>query len=150
MATFEATIRSSSIAAAGTYNVIFTTGPVGATFTNRTVGFNGTAGSAIVYEAPTGVTGGSAVVPYKLDLKRTEEAAGVMTAGATISGTGTQSSSVSYYRGTQGNGQFVVGTYATTVGMRTLKPNTTYLLQFTNSDGGAQVIDLYFQWKEGK
>jgi hypothetical protein len=150
MATFETAFKSASIPAGQVYNVIFSTGPKGAIFTNRTIGFSGTAGVATVYESPTGVTGGTVASSYKLHNTRTESALGVMTHGVTISDTGTQSSSPSYYRGSTGIGPSVVGTYSTSSSSRVLKANTSYLLQFTNSDAGAQVIDLYFQWREGR
>ena len=150
MAVFETAFRSASIPTGQVYNVVFTTGSNGATFTNRTIGFSGTSGSAIVYEAPTGVTGGTAVTSYKLQNNKTANASGAMTHGVTISGVGTQGSAPSYYRGSAGIGPSVIGTYSTSASARVLKANTTYLLQFTNSDAAAQVIDLYFQWSEGR
>jgi hypothetical protein len=147
MATFEATVRSSSIAAGGTYNVTFTTGSNPAVFLNRIVSFVGSAGGAVVYEAPTGVSGGTATSMFKLDQMDPQTIKGVMTQGVTIGGVGTQISAPSYYKGTAGGP--AVGTYAPSTGFRRLKPFTTYLLQFTNSDVGAQVIDIYFRWYEG-
>lgn len=150
MATFEISFQTSSIAAAGTYNIIFTTGSLGAAFVARTVGFSGTAAKAIVYKAPTGVTGGSVQASYRMNQRVTNTAQGVMTIGATISGVGTQASAPTFYRGSAGVGPTTVGTYAVQSSTRTLEPNTTYLLQFTNNDAGAQIFDLYFQWIEGK
>ena len=146
MAIFEATVRSSSIAAGGTYNIIFTTGSNPAVFLNRIVSFVGTAGSALVYEAPTGVSGGTVTPIFKLDQMDPQTIKGVMTQGATIGGVGTQASAPSYYKGSAGP---AVGTYVASTGFRRLKPATTYLLQFTNNDVGAQVIDIYFRWYEG-
>lgn len=148
MTNFETSFKSASIPAAGTYNVVFTTGDLGATFTSRIIGFSGSAGAATVYEGPTGVTGGSTAAIHKLNQRFTTAPLGVMTHGVTISGTGTQASAPTYYRGTTNPGPGVVGTYATAAASRTLKPNTTYLLQFVNNDAAAQVLDIYFAWQE--
>lgn len=148
MANFETSFKTASIPAAGVYNVIFTTGALGASFTARSVSFSGTAGSAAVYEAPTGVAGGTPAPSSRLNQRITTTALGVMTHGNTISTTGTSVAAVSYYRGSSGVGNSVVGTFVTAAAQRTLKPNTVYLLQFTNSDAAAQVIDLYFAWSE--
>jgi len=146
MATYETTVRTASIPAAGTYNITFNTGAIPAVFLNRIIGFTGTAGSAVVYEAPTGVSGGTVQASYQADQLETQAARGVMTIGVTVGGVGTQRSAISYYKGAAGPS---VGTYSASTGQRRLKPFTTYLLQFTNSDVGAQVIDIYFRWYEG-
>lgn len=152
MPTFESSFQSSSLAAVnGTYNIIFTTGALGATFLARNVGFSGASGKAIVYKAPTGVTGGTVTASHRLNQRVTNVAEGVLTAGATIATTGSQVSSPTFYRGSVGNGQTTVGTFATQTTARTLEPNTTYLLQFINTDPtNAQIVDFYFQWSEGK
>lgn len=147
MALYESLVRSSSIAAAGKYNIIFTTGASPAVFLNRIVSFVGAAGDATVFEAPTGVTGGTNVPLFKLDQNDPQAVRGVMTQGVTISTTGTQVSAISYYKGAAGGP--ATGTFQASTGSRRLKPFTTYLLQFTNSDVGAQVIDIYFRWYEG-
>lgn len=152
MATFEVSFQSTSLAAVnGTYNIVFTTGALGAVFTARNVGFSGASGRAIVYEAPAGVTGGTPTSSYRLNLRNTNVATGTLTVGATVGGVGTQVSSPTYYRGSIGNGQTTVGTFAAQATVRTLKPNTTYLLQFVNTDPtNAQIVDFYLQWYEGK
>lgn len=147
--TFECSFRSASIVAAGNLNIIFTTGSRPAVFFARTVGFSGTGASAVVYEAPTGVTGGTAVVLYPMDLVTGATAQGTMLQGATVSGNGTQRAAKTFYRGSSGVGNSVIGTYGSTTGNRRLKPYTTYLLQFTNDDSNAQTFDLYFRWYEG-
>ena len=149
MAIYEATIRSTSIPPGGTYNVLFTVGVVPAIFYNRTVGFSGTAGDAVVYEAPSGITGGTDVIPYVTDQTDLQVNRGQMYAGVSVTAPGTQRSARSYYRGSGSPGPSVVGTYSTAAGSRRLKPQTAYILQFTNSDASAQVIDLYFRWYEG-
>lgn len=146
---FECSVRTASIPAGGVYNIAFSCGASPAVFQSRTVGFNGASGMANVYEAPTGVTGGTTQAIFPMDLYFGAVPQGVMTAGVTITGTGTKRAATSYYRGTTGNGQTSVGTFATIGGMRRLKNNTTYLLQFTNDDAEAQVIDIYFRWYEG-
>lgn len=150
MASFETSFQTASVAAGATYNIIFTTGALGAAFVARTVGFSGTAAKAIVYKTPTGVTGGTAQASYRMNQRITNTAQGVMTIGATVGGVGTQASAPTFYRGSSGVGPTTIGTYAVQSSTRTLEPNTTYLLQFTNNDAGAQVFDLYFQWIEGK
>lgn len=152
MPAFETSFQTTSLAAVnGTYNIIFTTGPLGATFVNRGVGFSGASGVATVYEGPTGVTGGTTVQSRRLNRRVTTVASGVMTKGATIGGVGTEVSAPSYYRGSVGNGQASVGTFSVQAFPRVLEPNKTYLLQFVNTDPtNAQIVDFYFQWTEGK
>lgn len=147
MANYEAIVRSSSIPAAGKYNITFNTGATPAVFLNRIVSFVGSAGDATVYEAPTGVSGGTVTPIFKLDQNDSQAVRGVMTQGVTIGGVGTQVSAISYYKGAAGGP--ATGTFQASTGTRRLKPFTTYLLQFTNSDVGAQVIDIYFRWYEG-
>lgn len=152
MATFEVSFQSPSLAAVnGTYNMVFTTGPLGAVFTARNVGFSGASGRAIVYKAPTGVTGGTPSPSYRLNQRITNVAEGILTIGATVGGVGAQVSSPTFYRGSIGNGQTTVGTFAAQTTVRTLEPNTTYLLQFVNTDPtNAQIVDFYLQWFEGR
>lgn len=145
MAIFECSFRSSSVAAAGTYNVIFTTGAAPCVFLSRNVSFLGTAYIADVYEAPTGVAGGVAISLLPLDNIVAPVATGAMLAGSTITTQGTKRGATTWYR----NGQSTVGTFGSSARTRRLKANTTYLLQVTNQDAGAQVFDLYFAWYEG-
>lgn len=147
MAQYEATVRSASIPAAGLYNITFVAGSNPAVFLNRIVSFVGSAGSAVVYEAPTGLSGGTVVTSYKLDQLDPQTVKGVMTQGVTVGGVGTQVGAISYYKGAAGGP--ATGTFQALSGSRRLKGGTTYLLQFTNSDVGAQVIDIYFRWYEG-
>ena len=147
MAQYEATVRSSSIAPAGLYNITFVTTSNPAVFLSRIVSFVGSAGSAIVYEAPTGLSGGTVVPIYKLDNLDSQVVKGVMTQGVTVGGVGTQVGATSYYKGAAGGP--ATGTFQSLNGSRRLKGATTYLLQFTNSDVAAQVIDIYFRWYEG-
>lgn len=148
-ANFECSFRSGTIAAAGTLNIIFTTGSRPAVFFARTVGFSGAGASAVVFEGPTGVVAGTPVIAYPMDLVTDGTAQGVMTQGGTVSGTGTQKAAKTFYRGSVGVGTTVIGTYGAANGNRRLKPYTTYLLQFTNDDTGPQTFDLYFRWYEG-
>lgn len=152
MPAFETSFQTTSLAPVnGTYNIIFVTGPLGATFVSRAVGFSGASGVATVYEAPTGVTGGTQTQSRRLNRRITNTASGVMTIGATISGVGSQASAPTYYRGSVGNGQTSVGTFSVQAFPRVLEPNKTYLLQFINTDPtNAQIVDFYFQWTEGK
>lgn len=148
-ATFECSFRSASVAAAGTLNIVFTTGSRPAVFFARTVGFSGAGASATVYEGPTVTAAGTPAIVYPMDLVNNNAAQGVMTQGATVSATGTQRAAKTFYRGSTGVGTSVIGTYGAANGNRRLKPYTTYLLQFTNEDAGAQTFDLYFRWYEG-
>src|SRR5689334_8148682 len=119
MAKFEAIVRSSSIPAAGKYNITFNTGAGPAVFLNRIVSFVGSAGDATVYEAPTGVTGGTVTPIFKLDQNDPQTVRGVMTQGVTIGTTGTQISAVSYYKGAAGGP--ATGTFSASTGTRRLK-----------------------------
>ena len=146
---YECSIRSPSVAAAGTYNIIFTTGARPAIFVARTVGFSGASLEANVYEDPTGVAGGTVVETFPTDIVMNNPSTSIMRPGATVTTNGTKRTATTYYRGSTGNGNAVIGTYSAAGGTRRLKGNTTYILQFTNTDSNAQTIDIYFRWYEG-
>lgn len=152
MSTFEASFQSTSIPAVnGAFNILFTTGERDAVFVARGVGFSGVSAVATVYESPTGVSGGTTVDPHRLNQRVSTAPTGVMKKGVTISGLGTQVSSQTFYRGSSGVGHATVGTFSTQAGFRKLKANTTYLLQFVNTDPtNPQIVDFYFQWYEGR
>lgn len=150
MPVFESSVRTASVAAAGTHNMVFSTGSTPAVFLARNVNFAGAGFTAEVYEAPTGVTGGTASLGYASDQIGGSVPKGAMTTGVTITTPGTKIAATSFYRGTASNNpNQAVGTFGTLGGSRRLKPNTTYLLQFTNNDSAAQTLDVYFRWYEG-
>lgn len=150
MPVFESSVRSASIATGATYSIVYNTGNTPAVFLARNVNFAGIGFIAEVYEAPTGVTGGTTGVVFNSDQILGASPRGVMTFGATVVGVGTRIAAPTYYRGTaSSNPNQVAGTFGPSAGQRRLKPNTTYLLQFTNSDEAAQSLDVYFRWYEG-
>lgn len=151
MPVYESSIRSGSITATtGTYNVVFNTGNTPAVFIARNVSFAGLGFIAEVYEAPTGVTGGTAGTILNTDQVNPGTPKGVITYGATVGGVGTRIAAPTYYRGSgSSNPNQVAGTFGASAGSRRLKPNTVYLLQFTNNDAAAQTLDVYLRWYEG-
>lgn len=150
MPVFESSVRTASIAAGATYNIVFNTGNTPAIFLARNVGFAGLGFVADVYEAPTGVTGGTVNPSYASDQIDMPTPKGVMTVGATVGGVGTKRAAPSYYRGSgASNPNQISGTFGAAAGTRRLKPNTVYLLQFLNNDAAAQTLDIYFRWYEG-
>ena len=145
---YECSVRSSSVAAAGTYNIVFTTGPTHCVFLDRLVGFSGVAAEADVYRAPV-YSGGTIAPFFAIDTSTGTPSSSVFTIDATVSGLGTKVGATSYYRGSTSVGNGIVGTYGSQQGKRRLSPYTTYLLQFKNTDINPQVIDVYFRWYEG-
>lgn len=145
---YECAIRSPSVAAAGTYNIIFTTGPTHCVFLDRLVGFNGIAAEADVYRTPT-YTGGTEEPFFAIDTSIGQPSSSLFLSGATVTVLGTKVGATSYYRGSSTIGTGIIGTYGTQRGKRRLSPYTTYLLQFTNTDTNPQIIDIYFRWYEG-
>jgi hypothetical protein len=145
---YECSIRSTSIPAGGTYSVVFTSGATHCIFLDRLVGFNGVAAKAEVYRTPT-FTGGTTADFFAIDTASGIPSISVFKAGPTVTAVGTKVGATSYYRGTDPLANGVVGTYGSQRGRRRLAPYTTYLLQFTNEDASAQVIDVYFRWYEG-
>lgn len=144
----ECAIRSNSIPAGGTFNIIFTSGPSHCVFLDRLVGFNGSAAKANVYRNPT-YTSGDVVPFFAIDTSSGVLSTSVFISNPTVSNVGTQVGATSYYRGSNPIGNGTVGTYGTQRGKRRLSPHTTYLLQFTNDDANPQTIDVYFRWYEG-
>ncbi|HKY45663.1 MAG TPA: hypothetical protein VJM50_21415 [Pyrinomonadaceae bacterium] len=147
---YECAIRSPSIAAAGFFNIIFTTGNSHCVFLDRLVGFSGLETVANVYRSPT-VTEGTGTVGEFFAI---DTSTGVVTisnflVNPTVTSVGTKVGATSYYKGSTTVGNGVIGTYGTQRGKRRLAPFTTYLLQFQNNDISAQVIDVYFRWYEG-
>lgn len=144
----ECAIRSGSIAPGGTFSIAFTSGPSHCVFLDRLVGFNGVAARANVYRGPT-FTGGNTSPFFAIDTSSGVLSTSVFKDSVTVTDVGTQVGATSYYRGSTAIGNGIVGTYGTQRGKRRLSPHTTYLLQFTNDDLAAQVIDVYFRWYEG-
>lgn len=151
MAVFESSVRTGNIAATtGTYNVVFNTGNTPAVFLVRNVNFTGLGFVAEVYEAPTGVAGGTVGTIFNSDQIDGSTARGTITFGPTVTTVGTRIAAPTYYRGTASNNpNQVAGTFGSSTGQRRLKPNTIYLLQFTNNDTAIQTLDLYLRWYEG-
>lgn len=145
---YECAIRSPSIAAAGLFNIVFTTGNTHCVFLDRLVGFSGLEAVADVYRDPV-YSGGTTDPFFAIDTSIGIPTNSVFHVGATITSVGTKVGATSYYRGSTSVGNSIIGTYGTQRGKRRLAPFTTYLLQFKNNDAAAQMIDVYFRWYEG-
>lgn len=145
---YECAIRSPSIAAAGLFNIVFTTGNTHCVFLDRLVGFSGLEAVANVYRTPT-FSGGTVEPFFAIDTSTGLASISEFHSGATVTAVGTKVGATSYYRGSTSVGNSIIGTYGTQRGKRRLSPFTTYLLQFQNNDTAAQIIDVYFRWYEG-
>lgn len=147
---FEYSKRTPSIPAGGTYTFALTAGPSHIVVLTRNVTFTGLLLEADVYRGAT-ISGGTADPVYALDTSIGDVSEVVMKSGVTVSNTGTKISATSYYQGSIGNGQTVVGTFAPSggAGVRRLRPADTSILTFTNTDANPQTVDFYLRWYEG-
>ena len=145
---YEVAALSTTVAANGTIDTLFTTGSLPVIIKARQVDFNGTSARANVYRSPT-FTGGTPVTYYNLNDISPVAGTVVIRSGGTVTSVGTEFGAPSFYIGTDGQANNKVGTYATLGNERILRPNTTYLLRLTNTSAAAMDIATYLSWYEG-
>lgn len=146
---YEASSLVSALAAGSSSNVVFTTGNFPIVVKARQVTFNGTSLRANVYRSPV-FTGGTPTPYFNLNDINPVTGGVTILVGATITNPGVEFGAPTYMLGSTGGvGQSVVSTFTVTGQERVLRPNTTYVLQLTNTSAEAQDIVSYLSWYEG-
>jgi hypothetical protein len=146
---FEVSSLNPTLLAAANQDTIFITGSKPVIVKARQVSFNGAHLTARVYRG-SAYTGGTPIGYFNLNDQ--DPAAGTVSilGGATVSDPGTEFGAPTFMVGTDGVGNSIVGTFATTGSERILRANTTYLLRLTNTDSVTQRVAAYLTWYEGE
>lgn len=139
-----------TLAAAGTYNIVFTVGSKIALVKNRTLYTNGVNVSVQLFKAPTGVSGGTTVpVQNYNDINPVAPTATVL-GGATVTSNGTSWGDRAHVWNASANGQGQQsGSGLAPLGDRVLLPGKSYLIQIVNGDTNAAPFDYFLTWFEG-
>ena len=99
------------------------------------------------YEAAEGLAGGTAVTPVNRNRNSTEVSGVTVKTGVTTTGNGTQISEA-YIPGATGVGGTSSGNMLSASNEWVLKPNTEYLIEFTNSSSASNDVLAELQWYE--
>lgn len=142
---------NASLAAGGTYNIVFTVGSKIVLVKNRTLYTNCVNMAVQLFKAPTGVSGGTpiAVQNYN-DINPVAATANVL-GGAAVTGNGTSWGSPAHIWNASANGQGQQsGSGLAPLGDRVLLPGKAYLIQIVNNDlVNAAPFDYFLTWFEG-
>ena len=139
-----------SVAASGTYNLVFTTGSKVVLVKGRSLYTNGTSVSLQIFKAPIGVSGGTpiAVQNYN-DINPVATTASGLS-GATVTGNGTAWGGLEHIYNSSAAGQRT-GSGLAPGGDRVLLPNKSYMVQIVNGDSTAAApFDYFLTWFEGQ
>ena len=144
---FSAFALSPSIAAGANYDIGILTGdntviyiPVGVSTTSDSVGIS-------VYESAT-ITGGTTLASANRQRNSSVVSSVTLKTAPTVSSVGTFVTK-SYIGGVAGNPQTRQGGTASGGNKMVLKPNTQYILRFTNGSTAANVLSVKMEWIEG-
>lgn len=142
---------NASLAAAGTYNIVFTTGSKIALVKDRVLYTNGTNVSVQLFKGPTGVSGGTPITVQNYnDINPVATTVGIV-GGATVTGAGTSWGDPAHVWNASANGQAQQsGSGLAPRGDRVLLPNKSYLIRVVNNDAtNATPFDYFLTWFEG-
>lgn len=142
---------TNTLAASGTFNIVFTTGAKVVLVKSRSLYTNGVNVSVQLFKAPTGVSGGSAIpIQNYNDINPVATSVSAVS-GATVTGNGTSWGAPEHIYNQSANGQGQrSGSGLAPGGDRILKPNSSYLIQLVNGDTNTAPFDYFLTWFEGQ
>ena len=143
---FSAYVVSGAIASLGTYDIGILTGNSTAIYIPAAVTTSADSVTISVQEGAA-VTGGTPVVTTNRNRQSTISSKVTLVAAPTVSNAGTLVSS-SFIGGVAGNPQSRQGGTESSGNKMVLKPNTQYLLRFTNGSTAANTIRVKMEWIE--
>lgn len=143
---FSAYMISSAIAAAGTYDIGILTGNSVMSYIPVSVTTSSDSVTISVQEGAT-VTGGTSVIPTNRNRNSLNTSKITMVTSPTVSNVGTLVAS-SFIGGVAGNPQTRQGGTSSGGNKMVLKPNTQYLLRFTNGSTVANTLHVKMEWIE--
>lgn len=138
-----------TVAAGQTYNIAFTTGEKTIRAYPSVINTSADKVDFKYFEGAT-ATGGTAITPYSQNRVIAPISSVIMQGGVTVTVAGTQVAQA-WLPGAENLGQSRSGTGGGGGdNYWTLKPNTTYILQFVNGSATSNVIQLNEIWTEGE
>lgn len=136
-----------AFAAAGTYNIVMTTGALPVLIKDRSMYSDGASISSQLFKAPTGVTGGTPITVQNYNDINPATTTVALLGGATVTTAGTSWGDPLHLYGAGGVGQRT-GANLAAHGDRVLQSNSSYLFRVVNVTGAANV-DYFVSWFEG-
>lgn len=146
---YEASFFNPSLASGASADIVIEVGNEPMLVKDIEVRFNVELISSAVYRSPTW-SGGSEIGVYNMSDRSPVPDDVTITAGVTVTDTGTQISPTVYSIGSEGQGNRQLSNVSQTSGVeRILAENTTYLLRITNESSISSVISGISTWYQG-
>ena len=147
---YETAFYNPSLAAGATSNILIRVGSKPMAIKDIQLQFNSEVVAATLYRDPILLWLGSPLAVYNLNDGNAVAGEALIYAGTTVSANGTQVSPTVYSLGTTNQGNRVISSVASGVGVeRILSPNADYLYSIVNEDAVPSAISGIATWYQG-